>query len=218
MSQLLPSCNPVLFDFDGPICSIFAGSPAPKIAEQLRDLAQRHGADTTAVRSQDDPLEVLRWAGTQPTELLTAVEDALVRAEVAAVAVAVPTPGAHDLIKALRLRGNRIGVASNNSGPAIRTYLAAHDLTEAIDVVAGRRPYEPWTMKPDATCLTECLAQLRTTADRCVFVGDSLTDIQAARALGMPVIGFANSPGKAATFSAAGANAVISNVAELFGQ
>jgi HAD superfamily hydrolase (TIGR01662 family) len=170
------------------------------------------------VRNQDDPLEVLRWAGEQPDDLVKAVEDALTRAEVAAIAVAEPTPGPNDLIKALRRRGNRIGVASNNSGPAIRAYLAAHDLTETIDVVAGRGPYEPWTMKPDTTCLTECLSHLRTTPDQCVYVGDSLTDIEAAQALGMPVIGFANAPGKATTFSDAGATAVISDVAELLDQ
>jgi phosphoglycolate phosphatase-like HAD superfamily hydrolase len=192
--------------------------PASEVAEQLRGRAAARGVDVTDVCDQEDPLEVLRWAGRRDAVLLAVIEDALIRAEVAAVPVAEPRPSAHELLEQLRRRGMTIGIASNNSEPAIRAYLARHDLNSTVGAVAGRRPYEPWTMKPSTTCLAACLAQLHATADQCVCVGDSVTDIQAAHDLFMSMIGFANTPGKAATLSAAGADAVISDVAELLSQ
>ena len=46
----------------------------------------------------------------------------------------------------------------------------------------------------------------------CVLVGDSLTDIQAARVANMPVIGYANKPGKAELFAAEKSSAIVTSV------
>jgi hypothetical protein len=46
-----------------------------------------------AIAQQDDPLEVLRWTGSLGDDRLTSqMEDALRKAELAAVATAEPTP------------------------------------------------------------------------------------------------------------------------------
>jgi hypothetical protein len=51
----------LLLDFDGPICSIFAGTPAPAIAEQLRRKLQAAGITLPPdAEAEDDPLEVFR--------------------------------------------------------------------------------------------------------------------------------------------------------------
>ena len=171
--------------------------PAPTIADELRQLAVSYGADTGAIRSEHDPLEVLRWAGHSDGRLLVAVEDALIKAETAAVIVAEPTSGSHELMRAIHRRGTPTGIASNNSGEAITAYLTAHNLTPYIDAIAGRQPYAPRNMKPNADCLRRCVSQLSARADHCVYIGDSLTDIEAAHALDMPVIAFAStSPAK----------------------
>jgi phosphoglycolate phosphatase-like HAD superfamily hydrolase len=49
----------------------------------------------------------------------------------------------------------------------------------------------------------------------CAFVGDSTTDIEAARLVGVPSIGYANRPGKHALLAEAGADTVVSSLADL---
>jgi hypothetical protein len=48
-----------------------------------------------------------------------------------------------------------------------------------------------------------------------VLVGDSLGDIEAAKAAGVHSVGYANKPGKADRFVAAGANIVVTRMADL---
>jgi phosphoglycolate phosphatase len=43
----------VLLDFDGPLCNVFAGFPAPEVARQLEAIAGKP-------LNTDDPIEVLR--------------------------------------------------------------------------------------------------------------------------------------------------------------
>jgi phosphoglycolate phosphatase-like HAD superfamily hydrolase len=50
---------------------------------------------------------------------------------------------------------------------------------------------------------------------RCVLVGDSLADLQAAHAVAVPVIVYANKVGKRAWAEEHGAEAVIDSMAEL---
>ena len=47
---------------------------------------------------------------------------------------------------------------------------------------------------------------------RCVLVGDSLSDIEGARAAGVRVIGYANRPAKFKAFQAAGADVVVTSM------
>lgn len=48
-------------DFDGPVCSIFAGTPAPVISGQPRRRLRAAGITVPPdARAEDDPLEVSR--------------------------------------------------------------------------------------------------------------------------------------------------------------
>ncbi len=49
----------------------------------------------------------------------------------------------------------------------------------------------------------------------CTLVGDSVSDIQAARLASVHSIGYANEPGKRESFTAAGAGAIIDSLADL---
>ena len=56
--------GPLLLDFDGPVCSIFAGYPAPRVAAGLVALLHVEGiAMPPEIRGEGDPLAVLRWVG-----------------------------------------------------------------------------------------------------------------------------------------------------------
>jgi phosphoglycolate phosphatase len=48
-----------------------------------------------------------------------------------------------------------------------------------------------------------------------VFIGDSVTDIEAGQAASTPTIGYANKPGKHQRLTAAGADAVIDTMRSL---
>lgn len=54
LGRLLTGVGAVLLDFDGPVCSIFAGYPAPELVDVLR----RHGVDVPPdLASEPDPLK-----------------------------------------------------------------------------------------------------------------------------------------------------------------
>jgi HAD superfamily hydrolase (TIGR01509 family) len=207
--------GPLLMDFDGPVCSVFAGYPAPRIAAELVTLLMRLDVEIPMeVRDEPDPMEVLRWAGEHCSpKAVTDVEDALCGAELRAVAVAAPTPFGHELIINAHARGLRVAIVSNNSAPSIEAYLAAHGLTPLIAPIIGRAYANPARMKPHPGPVLDAVTSLGASQAECTLVGDSLTDIEAARSAGVRVVGYANRPWKVDAFSSA--DAVITSMGDL---
>ncbi|GIE79050.1 hydrolase [Actinoplanes philippinensis] len=201
----LVGAGPLLLDFDGPVCSIFAGYPAPRVAAKLVALLDIKGiAMTPQVRSETDPLAVLRWVGETCSHRLTAeVEDALCTAELHAARIATPTPFGHEVILGAHARGIPVAVVSNNSAVAIEAYLTAHNLASYVTPIIGRPYADPQSMKPDPRPVLDAVRVLGADPRACVLVGDSLSDIEAAHAAGVAAIGYANRPWKVAAFAAA---------------
>ena len=195
--SLLTRCEVVLFDFDGPLCDVFANRPAPDVARTLEAL-------TPHKFSTDDPLEVLRLAVQLDPTVGAAVEDALIAAEIDAVRVAVPEMDGVAALRALRHSGKRIGIVSNNSSPAIEVFLGSLDLRGFVSVVVGRPYRRPDRMKPDPWSLRRALGVLDAAGERTVFIGDSMTDIEASRRAGIRCVAVANKPAKVSPFAATG--------------
>ncbi|MFY1597121.1 HAD family hydrolase [Micromonospora sp. WMMD737] len=217
LGRLLAGVGAVLLDFDGPVCSIFAGYPAPQVAVELVDVLRRHGAEVPPdLASEPDPLEVLRRTGAAGDQGVTrAVEDALCVAERRAVETAEPTPYGREVIVAARQAGMPVAVVSNNSAGAVAAYLAAHRLAMHVSPVVGRAYADPDRMKPNPEPILQAVRAVGEPPSRCVLVGDSLSDIDGARAAGVWVIGYANRPTKAETFRAAGADVVVTSMGEI---
>ncbi len=217
VAALLNSVDAVLLDFDGPVCSIFAGYPAHDIAAELVELLHRHEVDVPShLAGARDPLEVLRWTGTTTDQRITRlVEDALCEAERRAVATAAPTPYGREVIVAARQAGLPVAVVSNNSAGAVSAYLAAHRLTGHVSPVIGRAYAEPERMKPNPEPISRAVRMLDVPPARSVLVGDSLSDIEGAHAAGVRVIAYANRPAKLDTFQAAGADVVVASMGPL---
>jgi HAD superfamily hydrolase (TIGR01549 family) len=206
----------LLLDFDGPICAIFAGLPAPSVAARLRELLSSDGTplpDTLA--GEDDPIEVLRFTSGLGLDTATRVEARLRDAERAATESATPTPHARDVLLACQRTSRRVAVISNNSQAAVETYLQAHHLTEYVDVIVGRTEPDPRLLKPHPHLVLRALDALDGDPATSAFVGDSTSDIQSAKAAGVRSIGFANKPGKYEHLHRAGADAVVTTMAEL---
>ncbi|MEU4774027.1 HAD family phosphatase [Micromonospora sp. NPDC023644] len=217
LGRLIGEVGAVLFDFDGPVCSIFARYPAPKVAAELVDVLRRHGVDVPPdLASEPDPLEVLRRIGAAGDHGITrAVEDALCAAERRAVETAEPTPYGREAIVAARQAALPVAVVSNNSPGAVGAYLASHRLAGHVSPVVGRAYADPVQMKPNPEPILQAVRALGVSPDRCVLVGDSLSDLEGARAAGVWVVGYANRPPKVEAFGSAGADAVITSMSEL---
>ncbi|MFI5777416.1 HAD family hydrolase [Nocardia sp. NPDC051570] len=204
----------LLLDFDGPICAVFSGLSNRSAALQLIDATGV--TPPTEVASTSDPFDVLNFAASalgEPT--VTRVEECFTNAELEAVRTARPTPHADAVIRSGAVPFRRVAVVSNNSSAAVSAYLAAHGLRPYIAGIFARTSSNVARLKPAPDLLKEAMASLKLPPERCSFVGDSVTDIQAAHAADIPAIAFANKPGKAERLAEYQPEAIITSMSEL---
>ncbi|MEE4593984.1 HAD family hydrolase [Streptomyces sp. DSM 41524] len=210
----IAAARAVLFDFDGPICDVFAGLPAHGVARDLSEIVDRYDTHLGGkARGTDDPMEILRLATQGGEPAIRAIEESLTKAEVSAVKVAgQPVPGAVAALEAAHSSGRKVAVVSNNSTACVRAFLMLHGLRHLVHEVIGRAAYRPDLMKPDPHSLLLAAARLRVDSHHCILIGDSVTDIEAARAAGAMSIGFANKSHKGLALTEAGADAVVTDM------
>lgn len=215
LPDLLSRSEHVMFDFDGPVCSVFAGHPAPAVADRLRDLVRASTELPTELANASDPMLFLYAAPKLPNALSERVREQFQAEELQAVESAEPTPGAHAAIAACHAAGKVISVVSNNGAGAVETYLRRHDLAKYISFVSARRSPDPALMKPHPHLVLAALEATGQDAMRSVLIGDSVTDIQAAHAARSAAIGYANKIGKYSQLGAAGAEAIARDMREV---
>lgn len=216
LGEIITATRHLFLDFDGPICSIFAGLKPQSIADSLRDLVISHGITLPPdIEATSDPFDVFIHAASVSPDLGAEVEVAMTGLEVAAVSTAEPTPGVHAVITSCRESGRTLTVVSNNSDRAVRAYLTRHALDGQISTVIARTSPDPDLLKPCPHFLQQAITASKADPDTCTLVGDQLTDIDAARQAGTHSIGYANKPGKTQTFADASADAIITSLAPL---
>ena len=94
-----------------------------------------------------------------------------------------PFPGIAELLLKLELKGWRWGVVTNKPGWLTQPLMSdLHLGPRAACIVSGDSTPRP---KPAPDPLLLACEQLRVTPNDCVYVGDDLRDIEAARAAGM---------------------------------
>ncbi|MEV5705733.1 HAD family phosphatase [Actinoallomurus sp. NPDC052274] len=216
LADVLSHSRYLLFDFDGPICGIFSGLPAPTIAVHLRGLVTGEGVEITGgAASSGDPFDVLRFAATISPDLTQTVADELRKMELRAVEVADATSHTRQVIETAYNDGRALAAVSNNSREAVARYLTAAGLAPMFTAIIGRTDPDPRLLKPDPHLIGQAVKELSAAPADCVLIGDSLSDIEGAHNAGTLSIGYANKPGKLERFTAAGADAVITDMAEL---
>lgn len=111
-----------------------------------------------------------------------------------------PYPGVVETLEALQRDGVRMGVLTNKPHGPSTLLLTALGLNQFFGAVfgGGKRPW----LKPDPRLFSEIVAELGGTG--AVMVGDSITDVETARAAGVPVIlmSYGYTPEPAATLGA----------------
>lgn len=108
-----------------------------------------------------------------------------------------PMPGAAAVLAALSAGGWCHAVCTNKPTAIARDILAALELSDDIDTVVGGDDSLP--LKPDPAPVRACLEALDVAPARALMVGDSVNDVAAGRAAGVPVIfaryGYGHVPG-----------------------
>ncbi|MFB9534501.1 HAD family hydrolase [Nonomuraea roseola] len=206
----------LLLDFDGPVCDIFAGLPAPTVAARLRATLEGAGAVVPLeVQATDDPLEVFRFSGGLSGDLNELALSALTRLETEAAGTARLTPGAADLMTRARNRGLPIAIVSNNSVSAVEAFLDREGLAAQIAYISARSAVDPSLMKPNPHLLDQALSHLGADPSASLLVGDSVTDVEASKLAGVVAVGYANRPGKVERLGAVGADLIVTSMVEL---
>lgn len=192
--------------------------PAPlnmQAADAAREALARHGIEPDEVRQTSDHLAIIRWTGSHAPNALPDVEAACLEAEVEAARKSQPTAGAHELIAALDDAGVPVVIVTNNAASAARTYLDRFDLAGRVRDIVGRPPGEPDLMKPDTHMVAEALHVARVEGAEAVLIGDSVSDVQVAHAIGIRAIGYAKNQRRGRELQAVGADALSETIAAL---
>jgi HAD superfamily hydrolase (TIGR01509 family) len=190
----------VLFDFDGPICRLFAHYPAASAAQLLKTRLRRDGLLPSGLEDCWDPHRVLRNtaldAAIHTSALCRELDDLLSKEELAAAATAELTPGATELIRRLRAQGRRLAVVSNNAPEAVQHVLWRFDLLDSFAGTIVARPSCARLMKPHHDMVDRAVAGLKSAPERCVMIGDSAADLGAAQGAGVRFVGYARNDRK----------------------
>jgi phosphoglycolate phosphatase len=206
----------LLLDFDGPVCHVFAGFPAPEVAAVLRERLHASGvAPKDWMADVDDPHEILRGSVVFGPDGAMQVHKELSLLEMDAVQSAVPTPHASEVIATANATGGKIAIVSNNAEIAVSAYLLRHGLTGQIESVAARVSPDPALMKPNPHLVNQAINTLRADRARSALVGDQVSDIIAAHRADIVGIGYANKKHKTARFKQANADRIVTSMAQL---
>jgi beta-phosphoglucomutase-like phosphatase (HAD superfamily) len=102
--------------------------------------------------------------------------------------VTEPTEGAVGAVRSLFGGGHTVTVIGNQSTEAIRGFVGVHGLQTEVRRISARGSSRTTALLPDPFLLTEAVAALGTTPQRCVFIGRSVAEVKAARAAGIPMV------------------------------
>jgi HAD superfamily hydrolase (TIGR01509 family) len=214
LSGYLDQVNGLLFDFDGPICGVFHTYKASMVADDERAFLTSKGIELPApLSSAPNPMKILACVG-DDSPLAAEVDDYLTGLEQRAVDGAAPTRGAAAAVIAAH-EHVRTAVVSNNAGAAVEKYLIAHDLAAYFDVVVGRPYARPSRMKPHPYSLELAAESLGLSPGDCALIGDSVSDVEACKRVGVLPIGYAKTPRRGTELTDAGATVLVDDMAEL---
>ena len=215
-AAVIASAPNLLVDFDGPICSIFGTMTDRSVSEHLvRSLVDRGVQVSTDVAQACDPFVVLRYSANAPDDHLPAIESELRRLEIQAVQTAPPTAGAIETLRTLVERGHSVTIVSNNSDDAVNAYIDLHGLRGIGLAVSSRTAEIVKHLKPHPYLLEQAIKALSADPADCTMIGDSPSDIEAARRAGTAAVALVNKPGKQAGLAEMKPDALIFGMSEL---
>ncbi|WP_241778441.1 HAD hydrolase-like protein [Streptomyces sp. AcH 505] len=220
MSLLLELLEPVtcvMFDFDGPVCHLFAGHPAEQVADDLVSCLRTLNTEEL-LRAEGvnwkDPHAVVRLAGRlyPNSGLVETLEERLTAHELRAAHGAIPTTHADELIRALWAKSYKLAVTTNNSASVVESYLSTKGLLDYFAPHVHGRTKDLLRLKPDPDCLIRALESTGAAAAESLMIGDTGADCEAAHKAGIAFIGYAKTEAKRVQLKSAGAERIVSSL------
>ncbi|WP_405480164.1 HAD family hydrolase [Streptomyces sp. NBC_00009] len=220
LRELIKNARYVIFDFDGPICRLFARHKAERIAADLVEWLEGrglHGLLSDLERQSLDPQEVLRAVDRRhpQSDLVEELEERLTKEELRAASSAWPTEYADPLIRTWKAVGAHLAIATNNSPRAAKRYLTTRGLTECFSPHIYGRTQDLHRLKPDPHCLVRAMNALGADPTATLMIGDTPSDYVAAFSAGVPFLGYARHEAKAKLLREAGAQSVVGSLASV---
>lgn len=217
LRELIRHARVVLWDFDGPICRLFAGHSAERVAAELVEWLESrglHGLVTEEERKSLDPHVVLRAVDLRHpgSDLVAELEERLTQEELHAATSAMPTMYADPLIRTWSAVGSRLAIATNNSPRVVRKYLAGRGLTACFHPHIYGRTQNLHHLKPHPHCLNHALNAMGAAPSAALMIGDTPSDYLAARSAGVPFLGYARNGRKERLLREAGALVVVNSL------
>ncbi len=123
-----------------------------------------------------------------------------------------PIDGAGEMLHELSRR-YYLAIVTTRKHHDVRVFLAQQELTGLIQVVTGRD--DTWRIKPHPSPIRHTAEQLAVPVERCLLVGDSTVDIEAARAAGARSVGVLCGFGSREELERAGADLILDCTGEL---
>jgi HAD superfamily hydrolase (TIGR01549 family) len=123
-----------------------------------------------------------------------------------------PVEGAAEALRDLSQR-YQLAIVTTRSHREADTFLAQQELADAIEVVVGRD--DTWRIKPHPSPVRHAAEQLDVPLERCLMVGDTTVDIEAARSAGARSAGVLCGFGGRDELENAGADLILQSTPEL---
>lgn len=95
-------------------------------------------------------------------------------------------PASHDLLRATKAAGLAVVLATSASAKEAGHLLRAINANEVIDCVTNKDDVEQ--SKPDPDIITAAIQKAGLAAEHCLFVGDTVWDVEAARRAGLDCV------------------------------
>ncbi|WP_369270854.1 SAV_2336 N-terminal domain-related protein [Streptomyces sp. R11] len=222
-ADLLRAADVVLLGFEGPLARPFSTKSARSAALDLLSVVVDHRnpedalagrpltGSTGPIPLQEEfvhPLDVLRaFAGSSIGPLLRERLDTL---ELRTVSPAVRlTPDASALFSALHDSGRRISVVTDFHEQGVHGHLALRRLP--LTPVHGRS-HDLGLLMPDPDCLRRALKHDRRPASAGLLISSAAAEATAAQRIGLPVIGYADSPTADRRLRKAGCDVIVDSL------
>ncbi|MGX1270841.1 phosphoglycolate phosphatase-like HAD superfamily hydrolase [Streptomyces phaeoluteigriseus] len=181
VGALLAPARVVLWDFDGPICRLFAGHSAERVAVGLVEWLEGRGLRgllTESERESPDPHVVLHAVDRRHpgSDLVAELEERLTQEELRAAASAMPTAWADPLIRTWTAVGGRLAVTTNNSPRVVAKYLDSRGLASCFAPHVYGRTQDLHLLKPHPHCLNRALTAMGSAPGSALMIGDAPSD------------------------------------------
>jgi HAD superfamily hydrolase (TIGR01549 family) len=123
-----------------------------------------------------------------------------------------PVDGTPDMLRELSRR-YYLGIVTTRSHREAEAFLRQQKLTDVVQVITARD--DTWRLKPHPSPVRHSAEKLEVPVERCLVVGDSTVDIEAARAAGAWSVGVLSGFGSRNQLERAGANRIVQVATDL---